>query len=76
MAVTSTRAPRGAQVTQDTLGLGIRPRILAGSLLSLVGAYLSVRFLTRYFEDRSLQPSKIYCFLVETACPIWFGVTS
>lgn len=38
------------------LGDGIRPQILVGSLLSGVGAYLSVRYLTRYFETRSLRP--------------------
>jgi undecaprenyl-diphosphatase len=42
------------------LGDGIRPQILVGSLLSGVGAYLSVRFLTRYFETRSLRPFGIY----------------
>jgi undecaprenyl-diphosphatase len=47
-----------------TLGNGIRGQVLAGSLLSFVGAYLSVRFLTRYFaKDRSLTPFGIYCLL-------------
>jgi undecaprenyl-diphosphatase len=56
------------------LGDGVRPQILVGSLLSFVGAYLSVRFLTRYFENRSLRPFGIYCIVVGTACLIWFGV--
>jgi undecaprenyl-diphosphatase len=47
-----------------TLGNGIRGQVLAGSLLSFVGAYLSVRFLTRYFaKDRPLTPFGIYCLL-------------
>ena len=47
-----------------SLGNGIRGQVLAGSLLSFVGAYLSVRFLTRYFaKDRSLTPFGIYCLL-------------
>jgi undecaprenyl-diphosphatase len=47
------------------LGDGIRGQVLAGSLLSFVGAYLSVRFLTKYFaKQRSLTPFGIYCLLV------------
>ena len=46
------------------LGNGIHGPVLAGSLLSFVGAYLSVRFLTRYFsEERSLNPFGIYCLI-------------
>ena len=55
------------------LGDGVRPQILVGSLLSFIGAYLSVRFLTRYFENRSLRPFGIYCIAVGAACLIWFG---
>jgi undecaprenyl-diphosphatase len=56
------------------LGDGIRPQILVGSLLSGVGAYLSVRFLTRYLEDRSLRPFGIYCIAAGAACLVWFAV--
>ena len=56
------------------LGDGVRPQILLGSLLSFVGAYLSVRFLTRYFENRSLRPFGYYCIAVGAACLIWFAV--
>jgi undecaprenyl-diphosphatase len=46
------------------LGNGIHGQILAGSLLSGVGAYLSVRFLVRYFrQDRPLTPFGIYCLV-------------
>ena len=46
------------------LGTGIHGPVLAGSLLSFIGAYLSVRFLTRYFsESRSLTPFGIYCLV-------------
>jgi undecaprenyl-diphosphatase len=46
------------------LGSGIRGQVLVGSLLSFAGAYLSVRFLTRYFaRERSLTPFGIYCLL-------------
>jgi undecaprenyl-diphosphatase len=44
------------------LGAGIHGQVLAGSALSFAGAYLSVRFLTRYFsESRSLRPFGLYC---------------
>ena len=44
------------------LGAGIRGQVLAGSLASFIGAYLSVRFLTRYFaKERPLTPFGIYC---------------
>jgi undecaprenyl-diphosphatase len=54
------------------LGAGIRPQILVGSILFGVGAYVSVRFLTRYFETRSLRPFGIYCIVAGLACLAWF----
>ena len=54
------------------LGDGIRSQILAGSLLSGIGAYLSVRFLTRWFENRSARPFAIYCIVAGLACLAWF----
>ena len=46
------------------LGNGIRGQVLAGSLLSGIGAFLSLRFLMRYFsEARSLVPFGIYCLV-------------
>jgi undecaprenyl-diphosphatase len=45
-----------------------------GSLLSGIGAYVSVRFLTRYFETRSLRPFGIYCIVAGAACIVWFLV--
>jgi undecaprenyl-diphosphatase len=46
------------------LGNGIRGQVLAGSLLSGAGAYLSVSFLVRYFaKDRSLTPFGVYCLI-------------
>ncbi|MGD9986160.1 undecaprenyl-diphosphate phosphatase [Pseudonocardia sp.] len=56
------------------LGDGIRPQIIVGSVLSGVGAYLSVRFLTRYFEHRSLRPFGFYCIAAGLACLVWFAV--
>ena len=45
------------------LGNGIHGQVLLGSLLSGVGAYLSVRYLTRYFQTRTLTPFGIYCLI-------------
>jgi undecaprenyl-diphosphatase len=43
------------------LGAGIDGQVLVGSLVAGVCAYLSVRFLTRYFRTRTLTPFAIYC---------------
>jgi hypothetical protein len=45
------------------LGNGIHGQILVGSVLSFIGAYLSVRFLMKYFQTRTLTPFAIYCFV-------------
>ncbi len=36
---------------------------LVGATCSAVGAYLSVRFLTRYFQTKTLTPFAVYCFV-------------
>jgi undecaprenyl-diphosphatase len=56
-----------------TLGNGIHGQILVGSLLSFIGAYVSVRFLTRYFQVRSLRPFGIYCLVAGLACLAYFA---
>jgi undecaprenyl-diphosphatase len=43
------------------LGDGIRGQVLLGSVLSFIGAYASVRFLSRYFRTNSLRPFGWYC---------------
>jgi undecaprenyl-diphosphatase len=55
----------GVLKTSDLIhkGHGIYGPILAGSILSGVGAYLSVRFLIKYFQTRTLTPFAIYCFV-------------
>lgn len=45
------------------LSAGIGGQVLAGSAASFVCAYLAVRFLTRYFETRTLTPFAVYCAL-------------
>lgn len=56
------------------LGSGIRGQVLFGSVLSGVGAYLSVRFLTRYLAHRSLRPFGAYCVAAGVFCLVWFAV--
>lgn len=57
------------------LGAGIGGQVLAGSVASFVCAYLAVRFLTRYFETRTLTPFAIYCALAGGASLIWFALS-
>jgi undecaprenyl-diphosphatase len=45
------------------LGDGIRGQVLLGSVLSGLGAYASVKFLSRYFENKSLRPFAWYCLV-------------
>jgi len=46
------------------MGKGIHGPVLVGSLLAGIGAYLSIRFLTKYFsEGKSLNPFGIYCLV-------------
>jgi undecaprenyl-diphosphatase len=56
------------------LGNGIHGQILLGSVLSGVGAYLSVRFLVRYFQTRTLTPFAIYCVVFGLASIIYLSV--
>jgi undecaprenyl-diphosphatase len=52
-------------------GHGIYGQILAGSILSGIGAYVSVRFLTRYFRTRTLTPFAIYCVVFGLASVLY-----
>jgi undecaprenyl-diphosphatase len=45
-----------------------------GSLLLGVGAHLSVRFLTRWFETRSMRPFAISCIVAGFGCLTWFSL--
>jgi undecaprenyl-diphosphatase len=53
------------------LGHGVHGQILLGSLLSGIGAYVSVRYLTRYFETRTLTPFAVYCTVAGIAALAW-----
>jgi undecaprenyl-diphosphatase len=55
------------------LGNGIHGQILLGSVLSFIGAYLSVRFLMKYFQTRTLTPFAIYCFVFGLLSVLYLG---
>lgn len=46
---------------------------LVGSLVALVAAYLSVRFLTSYFHTRTLHPFAVYCIAAGLFSLVLFG---
>jgi undecaprenyl-diphosphatase len=56
------------------LGSSIRGQVLVGSVLSGVGAYLSVRFLVKYFRTWTLTPFAIYCIVVGAGSLIYLGL--
>ena len=56
------------------LGAGIHGQVLAGSLASFLCAYLAVRFLTRYFQTKTLTPFAIYCVVAGAGSLIWLTV--
>jgi undecaprenyl-diphosphatase len=55
------------------LGNGIRGQILAGSVAAGIAAYLSVRFLVRWFTTRTLWPFAAYCLAMGTAMIVYFA---
>ena len=57
------------------LGTGIHGQVLAGSIASFVCAYLAVRYLTQYFQTRTLTPFAIYCALAGGASLAWLTLS-
>jgi undecaprenyl-diphosphatase len=56
-------------------GNGVRGQALVAALCAGLTAWLSVRFLMRYFETKTLVPFAIWCLAFGTACAIYFAVT-
>jgi undecaprenyl-diphosphatase len=56
-------------------GNGVRGPALVAAICAAVTAYLSVRFLMRYFETNRLTPFAIYCGVVGLALTIGFTLT-
>ena len=54
-------------------GAGIRGQVLVGAVVAAVAAYASVRWLTRWFETRTLIPFAGYCLLAGVVSLIRFA---
>lgn len=52
----------------------IHGQIVIGVAVAFVSAYLSIRFLVRYFETRTLTPFAIYSLVVGIACVVRFSI--
>lgn len=51
---------------------GVLGPALLGSVLAGIGAYVSVRFLTSYFQTRTLRPFAWYCVIAGLGSLAWF----
>jgi undecaprenyl-diphosphatase len=56
-------------------GNGVRGPALVGALCAALTAYLSVRFLMKYFETNRLTPFAIYCWIAGAAASIYLATT-
>jgi undecaprenyl-diphosphatase len=56
-------------------GDGVRGPAFVGALAAAVTAYLSVRFLVRFFETNRLTPFAVYCTVAGALCLAIFAVT-
>ncbi|GAC1479193.1 MAG: undecaprenyl-diphosphate phosphatase [Acidimicrobiales bacterium] len=56
------------------LGDGIRMQALVGSIVAGIAAYFAVKFLVRFFENRTLVPFGVYCVIAGALCTIRFGL--
>ncbi len=54
-------------------GDGIRGQVIVGSIVAGFAAYFSVKFLTKYFQTKTLMPFAIYCLVVGTLMIIRFA---
>lgn len=53
---------------------GVLGQVLAGSVAAGIAAYVSVRFLSRYFTTRTLTPFAIYCLVAGGLAALRFGL--
>lgn len=51
----------------SNLDNGVRGQILAGGIAAGIAAYFTVRFLDKYFQNKSLRPFGIYCIVFALA---------
>lgn len=52
----------------------IRTAILAGAVAAAIAAYLSTRFLIKYFQTKTLKPFAAYCVIAGIAYSMYFVV--
>jgi len=55
-----------------TLGNGVRGQSLVGAVAAGIAAYVSVKFLMRFFETKTLWPFGIYCLVFGGICTLVF----
>lgn len=55
------------------LGQGVRAQTAVGAVCAGVAAYIAVRFLTRWFTTRTLNPFGVYCLVAGIACVVRFA---
>jgi undecaprenyl-diphosphatase len=55
-----------------TLGNGVRGQSLVGAIAAGIAAYISVKFLMRFFETKTLWPFGIYCIVFGAFCTVAF----
>jgi len=55
-------------------GAHIHGQVIVGMLTAGVAAYLTVRFLTRYFETKTLTPFAIYSLVAGALCTVRFAI--
>lgn len=51
----------------SNLDAGVRGQIIVGGIAAAIAAYLTVKFLDKYFQNKSLRPFGIYCIGVGLA---------
>ena len=56
-----------------SMGDGIRGQALAGAVAAFVGAIVSVKFLVRWFQTRTLTPFAWYCGIFGVICIVRFA---
>jgi undecaprenyl-diphosphatase len=56
-----------------SLGDGIRGQAFVGAVVAGIAAYLSTKFLVRFFETKSLTPFGIYCIVFGGFCMVKFA---
>ena len=56
-----------------TAGAHIHGQVVLGVVVTAITAYLSVRFLVRYFQTRTLTPFAIYCLIFGAASILRFA---